>query len=190
MNELIVHSVIQSVYQSVNQSVISFVTIHTSSFMDLYGENSQQGDRDERAALYPLSLPEARIKRCSFFSLSHLVIPSYPRDVVTRFVNQSSATITWLPPAITGDQVFYEVECGRTCEVDSKACTEEICGGDENTLFEFINKTSGRTGLLSPFVNYTCKIMARNRVSDVAARKHKVEASSTTITFKTNGSGK
>ena len=37
---------------------------------------------------------------------------------------------------------------------------------------------------------YTCKIIAKNRVSDFAERKHKVEASSTTITFKTNGSGK
>ena len=48
----------------------------------------------------------------------------------------------------------------------------------------------GTTGLLSPFVNYTCKIMAMNRVSEVAARKHKVEARSTTITFRTDGSGK
>ena len=47
----------------------------------------------------------------------------------------------------------------------------------------------GTTGLLSPFVNYTCKIVAKNRVSEVAARKHKVEAGSTIITFKTNGSG-
>ena len=48
----------------------------------------------------------------------------------------------------------------------------------------------GTMGLFSPFVNYTCKIVAKNRVSEVAARKHKVEARSTTITFKTNGSGK
>ena len=123
------------------------------------------------------------------FFLLHLVIPSQPRNVVAIFVNQTSATINWLPPTITGDQVFYEVECERTCEVDSKACTEEICAGDENTGFEFMNKSSGRTGLLSPFVNYTCKIMAKNRVSDFAARKHKVEASNTTVTFKTNGSG-
>ena len=74
--------------------------------------------------------------------------------------------------------------------MNSKACTEEICGDDENTGFEFMNKSLGRTGFLSPFVNYTCKIMAKNRVSDFAARKHKVEASITTITFKTNGSGK
>lgn len=60
-NRAFSHS-ISLIYQSVNQSVISFVTIHTSSFMDLYGENSQQGDRDERTALYPLYLPEARVK--------------------------------------------------------------------------------------------------------------------------------
>ena len=35
--------------------------------------------------------------------------------------------------------------------------------------------------MLSPFVDYTCKIVAKNRVSEVAARKHKVEARSTTI---------
>ena len=105
--------------------------------------------------------------------------------------------ISWLPPNITGDQIFYEVECRRTCEVDNKACTEEICGGDESTGFVFMNKSyattmtiPGRTGLLSPFVNYTCKITSKNRVSEVAARKHKVKASSTTMTFKTNGSGK
>lgn len=118
----------------------------------------------------------------------HLVIPSHPRNVAI-FVNQTSAAINWLPPTITGDQVFYEVKCRRTCEADSEGCTEEICGGDENTAFVFMNKSSGRTGLLSPFVNYTCKIMAKNRVSEVAARKHEVEANSTTITFKTNGSG-
>ena len=132
-----------------------------------------------------------------FLSLSHLVIPSHPRNAITLFVNQSSATITWLPPAMTGDQVFYEVECRRTCETDSKACTDEICGGNDNTDFVFMNKSyattmtiPGTMGLLSPFVNYTCKIIAKNRVSEVAARKHQVEASITTITFKTNGSGK
>ena len=128
-----------------------------------------------------------------FFFHSYLATPSHPRNVSTLFVNQSSATITWLPPAVTGDQVFYEVECRRTCEIDSKACTEEICSGNDL----FINKSyattmtiSGTTGLLSPFVNYTCKIVAKNRVSEVAARKHKVEASSTMITFRTDGSGK
>ena len=127
------------------------------------------------------------------FFFSYLVIPSHPRNAVTLFVNQSSSTITWLPPAITGDQVFYEVECRLTCE----ACTEEICGGNDNTVFVFMNKSyattmtiPGTMGLLSPFVNYTCKIVAKNRVSEVAARKHKVEARSTTITFQTNGSGK
>ncbi|CAH3107683.1 unnamed protein product [Porites lobata] len=127
--------------------------------------------------------------------LNCTAIPSHPRNVVTLFVNQSSATMNWQPPKITGDQVFYEVKCQRTCEIDGKDCTEEICGGDNNAGVVFMNKSyattvtiPGTMGLLSPFVNYTCKIVAKNRVSEVAARKHKVEARSTTITFKTNGS--
>ena len=122
-----------------------------------------------------------------------LVLPSQPRNVTVPHVSQSSATIIWLPPAITGDQVFYEVECRRTCEIDSKACTEEICGGNDLFMDKSYATTMtipGTTGLLSPFVNYTCKIVAKNRVSEVAARKHKVEASSTMITFRTDGSGK
>ena len=132
-----------------------------------------------------------------FLSLSYIATPSHPRNTIALFVNQSSATITWLPPAVTGDEIFYEVQCRRTCEIDTKACTEQICGGNDNTDFLFMNKSyattmtiPGRTGLLSPFVNYTCKIMAKNRVSEIAARKHKVQASSITITFKTNGSSK
>ena len=131
---------------------------------------------------------------CLFFS--YLAIPSHPRNVVTLFVDQTSATINWMPPKITGDQVFYEVKCQRTFQIDGKDCTEEICGGDNNAGFVFMNKSyattmtiPGTTGLLSPFVNYTCKIMAKNRVSEVAVRKHKVEARSTIITFKTKGSG-
>ena len=128
-----------------------------------------------------------------FFFYSYLATPSHPISVSTLFVNQSSATLTWLPPAMTGDQVFYEVECRRTCEIDSKACTEEICGGNDLFMDKSYATTMtipGTTGLLSPFVNYTCKIVAKNRVSEVAARKHKVEASSTMITFRTDGSGK
>ena len=131
----------------------------------------------------------------SFFSLSHLVIPSYPRNVVTRFVNQSAATINWLPPTLTGDQVFYEVECRRTCEIHGTDCAVEICGAGGHTGLVFQNKSYETTVTIprktfSPFVSYTCKIIAKNRVSDFAARKHNVEARSTTITFKTNGSGK
>ena len=130
-----------------------------------------------------------------FFFLSRLAIPSNPRNVSTLFVNQSSATINWLPPAITSEyQVFYEVECRRTCEIDGKDCAEEICGGDGHTGLVFQNKSYATTVTIpsktfSPFVNYTCKIIAKNRVSDFATRKHKVEARSTTITLKTNGSG-
>ena len=44
----------------------------------------------------------------SFFFLCHLAIPTHPRNVIALFVNQSSAAINWQPPAITGDQAFYE----------------------------------------------------------------------------------
>lgn len=126
---------------------------------------------------------------------SHLAIPSNPRDVITHFFNRSSVTINWLPPTITGDLVFYEVECRRTCKIEGKDCAEEICGGDGHTGLVFQSKSYATkvtipSKTFSPFVNYTCKIIAKNRVSDVAERKHKVEAVSTTITFKTNGSGK
>ena len=124
-----------------------------------------------------------------------LVLPSQPRNVTVPHVNQSSATIIWLPPAITGDQVFYEVECRRTCEIDGKDCVEEICDDDGHTGLVFQNKSYATTVTIPsktfpPFVNYTCKIIAKNRVSDFAARKHNVEARSTTITLKTSGSGK
>ena len=46
------------------------------------------------------------------------------------------------------------------------------------------------TRALSAYVKYTCKIIARNRVSEMGKRKHKIEASSATISFRTKGSGK
>ena len=100
-----------------------------------------------------------------------------------------------MPPKITGDQVFYEVESRRTWEIDGKVCAEGICDADGHTGLVFQDKSYATTVTIpsktfSPSVNYTCKIIAKNRVSDFAARKHKVEARSTTITFKTNGSGK
>ena len=75
----------------------------------------------------------------------YLAIPSHPRNVITLFVNQSSATINWLPPTITGDQVFYEVECRRTCEIDDKDCVEEICGDEGHTGLVFQNKSYATT---------------------------------------------
>ena len=144
-----------------------------------------------------MSLTKVTLSESSpfIFFFSYLAIPSHPRNVVTLFVNQTSATINWMPPKTTGDQIFYEVECRRTCEIDGKVCAEQICGADGHTRLVFQNKSYATTVTIpsktfSPSVNYTCKIIAKNRVSDFAARKHKVEARGTTITFKTNGSGK
>ena len=124
-----------------------------------------------------------------------VVLPSNPRNITAPFVNQSSAVIRWLPPVITGGQIFYEVECKRTCEINGKDCAEETC--DDNAGFVFKDKLYSTkvmipetTRALSAYVNYTCKIIARNRVSEMAKRKHKIEASSATISFRTKGSGK
>ena len=123
------------------------------------------------------------------------VLPSNPRNITVPFVNQSSAVIRWLPPVITAGQVFYEVECERTCELNGKDCAEETC--DEHAGFVFKDKSYSTkvmipeaTRALSAYVNYTCKIIAKNRVSEMAKRKHKIEASSATISFRTKGSGK
>ena len=112
-------------------------------------------------------------------------MPSHPRNVKVSFVNQSSASITWLPPVITGGQVFYEVDCQKTC----KDCEEKTCGGEAGLVSH--KKSSDTTHVsittLSTFVNYTCKIMAKNRVSESAGSKHHVYAN---VTLKTQGSGK
>ena len=131
---------------------------------------------------------------CFVFFLC-VVLPSNPRNITVPFVNQSSAVIRWLPPVITGGQIFYEVECKRTCEINGKDCAEETCDGNAGFVFKdkiystkvMIPKT---TRALSAYVNYTCKIIARNRVSEMAKRKHKIEASSATTSLRTKGSGK
>lgn len=124
-----------------------------------------------------------------------VALPSNPRNITVPLVNQSSAVIHWLSPVITGGQVFYEVECKRTCELNGKDCDEETC--DDNAGFVFKDKIKSTkvmipktTRALSAYVNYTCKIIAKNRVSKKAKRKHKIEASSATISFRTKGSGK
>ena len=130
-----------------------------------------------------------------FFFFLCVVLPSNPRNITVPFVNQSSAVIRWLPPVITGGQIFYEVECKRTCEINGKDCVEETC--DDTAGFVFKDKIYSTkvmipewTRALSAYVNYTCRIIARNRVSQMAKRKHKIEASSATISFRTRGTGK
>ena len=135
------------------------------------------------------------LHRRYFFFFLCVVLPSNPRNITVPLVNQSSAVIHWLSPVITGGQVFYEVECKRTCELNGKDCAEETC--DDNAGYVFKDKIYSTkvmipetTRALSAYVNYTCKIIAKNRVSEMAKRKHKIEASSATISFRTKGSGK
>ena len=135
------------------------------------------------------------LHRRYFFFFLCVVLPSNPRNITVPLVNQSSAVIHWLSPVITGGQVFYEVECKRTCELNGKDCAEETC--DDNAVFVFKDKIYSTkimipetTRALFAYVNYTCKIIAKNRVSEMAKRKHKIEASGATISFRTKGSGK
>ena len=96
--------------------------------------------------------------------------------------------ITWLPPVITGGQVFYEVNCQMTC----KDCDEKTCDGEAGLVSHKKSSDTNHVTIttLSSFVNYTCKIMAKNRVSEVAERKKRANANVTTISLKTQGSGK
>ena len=93
--------------------------------------------------------------------------------------------ITWLPPVITGGELFYEVDCLKTC----KDCQGKTCDGEAGLVSH--NKSSDTNHVtittLSPFVNYTCKIMAKNRVSEAAGSEHHVYAN---VTLTAQGSGK
>ena len=96
---------------------------------------------------------------------------------------------------MTSDQVFYEVECKRTCELNGNDCAEEAC--DDNAGFVFKDKIYSTkvmipetTRALSAYVSYTCKNIAKNKVSEIAKTKHKIEARSATISLRTKASGK
>lgn len=124
-----------------------------------------------------------------------LAIPSAPQNVQVIFVNQSALEIQWQLPVVTGDQtnVFYEVECHRLCESEDKSkCVDKPCGSD--VIFkprkDGLNITHVIVGNLTSFVNYTIKIYAKNRVSNVAKIKHRIQANFKAITIGTNGSRK
>lgn len=122
-----------------------------------------------------------------------LVLPSAPRNVAIAFVNQSTVEIRWVPPAISGDQthVHYDVECLKSCD-SNKKCVLEYCEKDVNYIpfKEGLNVAKVIVTDLSPFGKYTFKIYAKNRVSDVAKRKHGKDGDFTAITVRTNGSSK
>ena len=124
--------------------------------------------------------------------LLHLVLPSAPRNVHATLVNQSAVGIRWQPPLVTGDtsHVFYKVDCRKPCNInDESNCVEESCGSDVSYIpsKEGLNVTQVIVTNLLSYMNYTFKVYAMNRVSEVAKRQHKVEAIFTTITTSTAG---
>ena len=124
-----------------------------------------------------------------------LGIPSALQNVNVIFVNQSTLEIQWQPPVETEVEthVFYEVECRRPCEGEDKSkCVDKACGSD--VIFkprkDGLNITHIIVGNLTSFVNYTIKVYARNRVSDVAKRINGIPANFAAINIRTNGSRK
>ena len=124
-----------------------------------------------------------------------LELPSAPRNATATFLNQSAIGLSWKSPEIIGDRshVFYDVSCLRPCNNDAQTkCAEEPCQNDvKYTPFnKGLNTTTLLVTSLSPFVNYTFKIYARNRVSEVAKRRHGIEGDFAVITLTTVGTGK
>lgn len=118
-------------------------------------------------------------------------MPSAPRNATITFVNQSAVEIRWLPPVVTGDQthLYYDVSCRKQYSSNQK-CLEGYCERDVSYIpnKEGLNVTQVIVADLSPFGNYSFKIYAKNRVSEVAKRRYRVEGSFITIVVKTNGS--
>ena len=124
-----------------------------------------------------------------------LELPSAPRNATATFLNQSVIGLTWKSPEIIGDQshVFYDVSCLTPCNNDAQTkCADELCQNDVKYIpfNKRLNTTTVLVTNLSPFVNYTFKIYARNRVSEVAKRRHGIEGDFTVITVTTIGKGK
>ena len=124
-----------------------------------------------------------------------LELPSAPRNATATFLNQSVIELSWKSPEIIGDRshVFYDVSCLRPCINDAQTkCAEEHCQNDVKYIpfNKGLNTTTVLVTNLSPFVNYTFKIYARNRVSEVARRRHDIEGNFTVITVTTIGTGK
>ena len=120
-----------------------------------------------------------------------LVLPSAPWNVTITFVNQSAVEIRWLPPVVTGDQthLYYDVSCRKQYSSNQKYL-EEYCERDVSYIpnNEGLNVTQVIVANLSPFGNYSFKIYAKNRVSEVAKRRHRVEGNFTAIVVRTSGS--
>ena len=88
----------------------------------------------------------------------------------------------------------YDVNCRPSCEYFS-GCENKTCNSDINGQLtgEGLKTTMFTAANLASFVNYTCKITAKNRVSKIAAAKTQASESEGTITYvnlRTKGSGK
>ena len=114
--------------------------------------------------------------------------------MVASFVNQNSAVISWSPPAAIGTEtdVLYDIECQKSCDYYGKSCDDEACDSKVSYLSqtEDLNTTNITITNLASFVNYTCKISAKNRVSKVAERNHGVKGNFALVNLRTNGTGK
>lgn len=88
--------------------------------------------------------------------------------------------------------MFYEVECRKSCNIeDEKNCVEKPCSSDVKyePCREGLNVTQVTVTNLTAFINYTFKVYAKNRVSEVAKRKHGVGGNFSPITLRTLGTG-
>jgi len=146
-----------------------------------------------------LRCPSANVKDVpinhSLTFFFYLDLPSVPNNVNATFANQSAVELSWQPPDITGDQshAFYDADCLKPCgNKDDDNCVEVACGSNVSYIpsKEGLNDTEVIVVNLLPFVNYTIKIYARNRISEVARRTHGVEGTFALITVRTEGSSK
>ena len=86
--------------------------------------------------------------------------------------------------------MFYDLHCRTSCDSDNdNECVAEECGNGV-TYLPYKDGLKVTVTNLSSFVSYTFKIYVKNRVSEVAKRRHGVEANFATISIRTNGSSK
>ena len=123
--------------------------------------------------------------------------PSEPRNASVSFVNESSAVLTWLRPEITGTltNVSYDIYCLTSCAYFDIDCEGQTCnsGIDRKLTSKGLNTTTFTATNLGSFVNYTCIITAKNRVSKMAEAATQTTDTKRTFTYvnlRTKGSGK
>ena len=87
--------------------------------------------------------------------------------------------------------MFYKVDC-KLCKINSdNKCVEESCGNDVSYIpnKEGLNVTEVIVTNLLTFTNYSFKVYAMNRVSEVAKLRHGVEGKFAKILIETEGTG-